>query len=133
MDAAAEALTSSMNRLHGAGKAVLIVRNTVPGHWGCTERMFEGPVNATVAEALVAEAPDSYQWKTFHDRNAHLRKAFSPERGWKLIDAYSPTLLRPDSHIGDKDCLHYCVPGPADHWLTLLYNILLVATGSASG
>lgn len=38
MDAAAEALTSSMNRLHGKGKAILVVRNTVPGHWGCMKR-----------------------------------------------------------------------------------------------
>lgn len=38
MDAAADALTSSMNRLHGKDKAILVVRNTVPGHWGCTER-----------------------------------------------------------------------------------------------
>lgn len=38
MDAAAEALTRSMNRLHGKDKAILVVRNTVPGHWGCTER-----------------------------------------------------------------------------------------------
>lgn len=37
MVTAAEALTSSMKRLHG-NKAVLVVRNTVPGHWDCTER-----------------------------------------------------------------------------------------------
>lgn len=45
--------------------------------------------------------------------------------GWRILDAYTPTVLRADSHIGDKDCLHYCVPGPADHWATLLYNMLL--------
>lgn len=45
--------------------------------------------------------------------------------GWKILDAYTPTVLRADSHIGDHDCLHYCVPGPADHWVTLLYNMLL--------
>lgn len=38
MDAAAETLTNSMNRLHGKGKAIMVVRNTTPGHWGCTER-----------------------------------------------------------------------------------------------
>lgn len=30
-------LTASMRRLHGED-AILIVRNTVPGHWGCDER-----------------------------------------------------------------------------------------------
>lgn len=38
MEAAAKALTSSMKRLHGEDQAILVVRNTVPGHWGCTER-----------------------------------------------------------------------------------------------
>lgn len=42
MDAAAEVLTSSMNRLHGKNNAILVVRNTVPGHWGCTERWVRG-------------------------------------------------------------------------------------------
>jgi len=38
MQAAAEALTASMHRLHGEGGAILVVRNTVPGHWECVER-----------------------------------------------------------------------------------------------
>lgn len=38
MDAASAALTKSMHRLHGKDKAVLVVRNTIPGHWDCTER-----------------------------------------------------------------------------------------------
>lgn len=45
--------------------------------------------------------------------------------GWKILDAYTPTTLRADSHIGGRDCLHYCLPGPVDHWITLLYNIIL--------
>lgn len=28
-----------------------------------------------------------------------------------LFSAYTPTLLRADSHIGGPDCLHFCVPG----------------------
>eukprot|EP00752_Nemacystus_decipiens_P006289 g5669.t1 len=129
MDAAAEALTEAMHRLHGRDRAVLVVRNTAPGHWGCTERMFDGPVDEALAEELVNNAPEKYQWGTFHDRNAQLEEAFSAEKGWRLLDAYTPTLLRADSHIGGPDCLHFCVPGPADHWVTLLYNVLLDATG----
>lgn len=55
-----------------------------------------------------------------------LEEAFSAEDGWRLLDAYTPTVLRADGHHGvGEDCLHYCVPGPVDHWVTLLYNILL--------
>jgi len=37
MSTAAEVLTSSMKRIHG-DDALLVVRNTVPGHWNCSER-----------------------------------------------------------------------------------------------
>lgn len=37
MSDSSEELTASMKRLHG-DDAILIVRNTTPGHWGCTRR-----------------------------------------------------------------------------------------------
>lgn len=48
--------------------------------------MYADPVNATVAAGLVAEAPPKYEWKTLHGRNAQLQKAFSPDKGWRLLD-----------------------------------------------
>lgn len=92
-------------------------------------RRFEGPVDAKLALSLVEEAPEEYKWNTFHGQNKLLEAAFSRKIGWWLLDAYSPTILRADSHIGvGNDCLHYCVPGPADHWVTLLHNLLVAAT-----
>lgn len=95
--------------------------------------MFDAPVNSNVAARLVARSPEKYAWSSFADYNKALTEAFSTDDGWRLLDAYSPTFLRADSHIGGNDCLHYCVPGPADHWITLLYNILLAATDDAGG
>lgn len=37
MTAAATVLSTSMKRIHGEG-AILVVRNTVPGHWNCIPR-----------------------------------------------------------------------------------------------
>lgn len=37
----------------------------------------------------------------------------------------TPSSLWPDMHT---NALHYCCPGPIDHWITLLYNILLGET-----
>ena len=37
MRVASESLSASMKSLHG-GDAILIVRNTTPGHWDCTAR-----------------------------------------------------------------------------------------------
>lgn len=49
-------------------------------------RMFADPVNATVAAGLVAEAPLKYEWKALNERNAQLQRAFSPDKGWRLLD-----------------------------------------------
>lgn len=56
-------------------------------------RMFSDPVNATVAARLVAEAPPKYEWKTFHNSNVLLQNAFSPEKGWRLLDGELQWLL----------------------------------------
>ncbi|CAN0273303.1 unnamed protein product [Pylaiella littoralis] len=129
MTAASKALTASMKRLHGES-AILMVRNSVPGHWECRERMFEGPVELDVAITLVEEGPAVFKWPTYVEKNQIIEEAFVRDEEWKLLDAYTPTVLRADSHRGGPgpDCLHYCMPGPVDHWVLLLYNILLVET-----
>ena len=124
MEESGRILSEKMRRLHGK-KAIYVARNTPPGHWGCESRTFDSPVERHVAQSLVEASPESYKWKYFEENNFAFESGFSRERGWCFIDAFTPTLLRADSHIGDGDCLHYCVPGPADHWVALLYNILL--------
>ena len=52
---------------------------------------------------------------------------------WALLDAYTPTVLRADMHGRKGDGLHYCIPGPLDHWVSLLYNMLLVETSATTG
>ncbi|CAN0436265.1 unnamed protein product, partial [Ectocarpus fasciculatus] len=130
LETASEELTASMKRLHG-DDALLIVRNTPPGHGdGCTERTFDGPVDVETALDLVSSGPHSKQWGRFPEYNAVLEDIFlsNSTDGWKEMDAYTPTLLRPDFHLGGDeipDCLHYCIPGPVDHWVRLLYNMVL--------
>ncbi|CAM9357325.1 unnamed protein product [Scytosiphon promiscuus] len=125
MKAVSARLTSSMERLHG-DNATLVVRNTSPGHSDCTEKMFGAPVSADTAAALVAQGPTDYQWTAFENRNKVLQEAFEGSGGrWRWLDVYSPTVLRADCHRGGVDCLHYCLPGPIDHWVVLLYHILL--------
>ena len=50
-----------------------------------------------------------------------------------LMDAYSPTVLRPDRHASpnDGDCLHYnyAYPSALLHWVRLLFNMLAAAKG----
>ncbi|CAN0128968.1 unnamed protein product [Ectocarpus fasciculatus] len=121
---ASEFLTASMRRLHG-DNAILMVRNTVPGHGESFDRMFTGPVDLHTALDLVEKGPPEFEWTTIRDKNTILEEAFDDASGWTLLDAYSPTILRADTHASATDGLHYCLPGPIDHWVVLLYNILL--------
>lgn len=95
--------------------------------------MFKGPVELEVAFRLNAEG--KWNWSGFPKLNELLEKAFldDPEDGWRLLDVYTPTVLRADSHVGGPDCLHYCIPGPVDHWVRLFYNMLAAEEANARG
>ncbi|GJP58077.1 hypothetical protein CLOP_g20361 [Closterium sp. NIES-67] len=45
--------------------------------------------------------------------------------GGVFIDVDYLTALRPDGHVGRRDCTRYCQPGPVDTWTQVLYNMLL--------
>ena len=105
--------------------------------------MFEGPVDGDVATRLVAASPKLYNYATFRDSNRLFDEAFvvslvSGQKGddssWVLLDAYTPSFFRADMHMGGDgpDCLHYCMHGPMDHWVRLLYNIILATKHSKS-
>lgn len=38
MGTASKKIAASMRRLHGEADTILVVRNTIPGHWDCNER-----------------------------------------------------------------------------------------------
>ena len=47
------------------------------------------------------------------------------------MDVETPTSFRADGHHllpdGTYDCHHYCAPGPIDHWVSLLHNVLVLS------
>ncbi|GAA6013866.1 hypothetical protein JCM10207_008217 [Rhodosporidiobolus poonsookiae] len=55
----------------------------------------------------------------------------SPAPKTHLLDVYDQSLLRPDAHRfpGIGDCLHWCLPGPADEWNKAWWHALGVAEG----
>lgn len=50
------------------------------------------------------------------------------EYGLVYLDVESPLSMRPDAHLQHlsmkHDCYAYCIPGPLDHVVRLLYNVL---------
>ena len=98
----------------------IIYRNTVPGHLNIAGEDRYGP---PLYEAQnMTDLP--YHWGDFFLQN-HPVKDFLDEFYPQIIylDVYTSTVLRRDSHCVN-DGLHYCIPGPIDEWVVLLYNVL---------
>jgi len=65
----------------------------------------------------------SYTYDLFPTFDAMAREKLTP-LGVKFVDL-SPLYLRGDAHpIGQKDCLHFCAPGPVDIFPRLLHHVL---------
>ena len=103
--------------------AIIIYRNTALGHVDCTN----------VSEPLISGQPldiQPYNWDKFPSQNA-IARAEVEAVGGIYMDVEALSRLRADGHpgfiskINSVDCLHYCLPGPVDSWVQLLYNILM--------
>ncbi|GAQ81215.1 hypothetical protein KFL_000740160 [Klebsormidium nitens] len=100
--------------------ALVIFRSTSIGHLSC--EMYEGPL---ALEQSNDQLP--YGWDNVRRQN-EIAKKIAADLGVVYMDVMRMTALRPDSHLKpfqDQDCLHYCVPGPLDAWVSVLYNLLL--------
>ncbi|KAG6556339.1 hypothetical protein Mapa_002282 [Marchantia paleacea] len=97
----------------------VIYRNTPPGHANCS--LHHEPLS----ERQHSDLPDGYHWEDFYRQNkiaAKIVKKFQ----YIYMDVDTMLSLRPEGHITDTDCLHYCLPGPLDLAVQYLYNILLL-------
>eukprot|EP00271_Cylindrocystis_brebissonii_P017841 TRINITY_DN4801_c2_g1_i5.p1 TRINITY_DN4801_c2_g1~~TRINITY_DN4801_c2_g1_i5.p1 ORF type:complete len:545 (-),score=61.23 TRINITY_DN4801_c2_g1_i5:710-2185(-) len=103
--------------------ALIIWRNTPPGHLNCTT--YDGPIKRRQPAAGLP-----FGWANFTTQN-EVAKALVKEVGGVYIDVDKPSALRPDGHFGNPgnlrrfpDCLHWCQPGPLDTWIHLIYMAL---------
>jgi hypothetical protein len=65
----------------------------------------------------------SYTYDLFPTYDAMARHKLEP-LGVKFVDL-SPLYLRGDAHpVGQKDCLHFCAPGPVDIFPRVLHHVL---------
>lgn len=124
MESTASIVSDIMFELHD--NPLLIYRNTVPGHKECNDNIFGKPIGGVLeAEEYVDSFGGKYHWNEFKHQNDKVFGIFG-NYGFELMDVYTPTIMRSDSHLGGKDCLHYCIPGPADHWVRMLMNMFMV-------
>ncbi|CAM9163499.1 unnamed protein product [Phaeothamnion confervicola] len=128
MMAAADVISAGMREAHPDGSSFMMFRNTVPGSPYCDMFKFSPPLEPFVAESRIADRWATndwpYHWEMFKRHNDLAEPIFAG-KGFTVMDAYTPTVQRFDSHQGGFDCLHYCIPGPIDHWIRLLQLALL--------
>ncbi|CAG8454469.1 1457_t:CDS:2 [Cetraspora pellucida] len=100
-------------------KNLIIYRATTLGHLNCKniDRPLPVPPNATELENL------PYHWGDIHRQNL-IAKEIIEGFGGVFLDMEPVMITRADGHIGGRDCLRWCIPGPADVWLDFLFYIL---------
>ena len=103
----------------------VVVRNTPPGHPHCISP-------APDATHTTPRRDRDYHWDDIPRQNALLRDLLHARfPGVLHVDVAAPTRGRPDRHVSDSDCLHYCSGSVQDHWALLLLNALQVRVSSA--
>ncbi|GJP64589.1 hypothetical protein CLOP_g21566 [Closterium sp. NIES-67] len=104
-----------------APHTLIVYRNTPPGHAHCKRHSKPFRYRQEAAQL-------PYHWGDFGRQN-ELARGLVERHGGVYWDVDTATGLRPDGHVrladGRADCLHYCLPGPADTWVQMLFNILL--------
>lgn len=112
--------------------ALLVYRSANTGHPGCDN--FTEPIPVPMD---LTNAPNA--WGHFQAMNDRA-KGIVEAAGGVFFDMAPMTSLRPDWHLGGRDCLHLCLPGPVTDWVTMfakflteLVNGVGTTTTSASG
>jgi hypothetical protein len=97
----------------------VIYRSSHAGHLNHKESFYRPPLND-----LPPLPMDHFHWETFNYQNNIAKNMIAKHYpNVVFLDIYRSTMLRPDSHM---DGLHYCIPGPVDNWVVLLYNLLFL-------
>ncbi|OBZ87598.1 hypothetical protein A0J61_04352 [Choanephora cucurbitarum] len=98
--------------------ALVIYRSSFVGHPFCDDATQ--PLTQPLTDEELKRLP--YGWSETKRRNA-IAKAVIEAAGGVYIDFASMIDLRPDGHLGGQDCLRYCIPGPLDATVQVLYNV----------
>jgi hypothetical protein len=102
-----------------------IYRGANMAHLNCSQ--YTAPDNS-LDSSNPQDAPDhpEWRWRDFPSQSARVaRPLLLPERRQFFLDVLELNQRRPDRHPGGVDCLHYCLPGPIDEWVRLIYAALV--------
>ena len=109
-------------------QVVILYRNTPSGHSNCRLHHTSAPTSKWHLNA------SEYHWSEFQNQNKMIQNFISEYFPSVLyIDVAHSTQFRPDSHVSDTDCLHYCLPGPISEWVIFHYNALIMLSKLKDG
>eukprot|EP00667_Euglena_gracilis_P015255 EG_transcript_15847 len=105
---------------------LIVYRNTPAGHPNCWQGSgVHGPPTPRPYESWTEHQADLYHWRALLTQNqlveSLIRRSFPGILYWDVEQA---TAYRQDSHTQPNDCLHYCIPGPIDHWVESFGQLL---------
>ncbi|OAD75533.1 hypothetical protein PHYBLDRAFT_186429 [Phycomyces blakesleeanus NRRL 1555(-)] len=107
---------------------LIIYRSSSIGHPHCDDTTTGGasdkggPLDQRLTDDQEKLLP--FGWSELRRRNA-MAKAMVEAVGGVYVDLGALTDVRPDGHVGGQDCLRYCIPGPLDAWVQILYKLFL--------
>ena len=100
----------------------LIYRTTVTGHPDCNHK--NAPDDSYHPQ--FSKQQKQWHWDKMDDQNEVVVKYIQTHYPTvDILDVAPMSQLRGDMHIGGGDCLHYCLPGPVDHWNKMLLNMII--------
>ena len=109
-------------------RALFIFRGNTMGHGNCFDyeqrprRRDEPLIEPSTDGSVVA-----HRWDYFPRQSLRvvrpLIEANLTHRG-VYMDIFPAMQQRPDAHAARGDCLHYCIPGPADQWVRWTFGII---------
>ena len=124
-------LTATFDYLRNKHRdALVIYRDTPHGHLDIHRYQRSIPLSPAASQVLKEEQRNEpkyqlYKYNEFPAQN-NLARQLIAEKFPEILfmSVANSTNLRWDSHA---DPIHYCIPGPIDHWVQKLIDVLLVA------
>lgn len=97
----------------------IFYRSTVPGHLNYQQYFNSFPIKEFIIDK---DVQGTYHYSEFLRQNEETKNILRMNFEEVIyFDIYNSTVLRADSHA---DPLHYCIPGPLDHWVRTFFNVL---------
>lgn len=100
--------------------ALVIYKSAFISHPFCDDAT--GPLATGLSDEELKRLP--YGWSETKRRNA-IAKAVVESAGGLYLDLAAMVDRRPDGHLGGADCSRYCIPGPLDATVQVLYHVFL--------